>query len=121
MRFPGPNGLAQEIFTKAKSSAAPLDMQVGGFVTGESGMGHVAITSKKPHQMRGYYDTVFDARLSDFIVAADIASGRLCEVLGQCRSDHVPISLLFPPSRQASPPVRAFIDWVTALFASRGS
>jgi LysR family transcriptional regulator for bpeEF and oprC len=61
------------------------------------------------------------ARLSDFIVADDIASGRLREVLGQCHSDHVPISLLFPPSRQASPPVRAFIDWVGALFASRDS
>ena len=43
-------------------------MQVdGGFVTGEDGLGHVAITTKKPHQMRGYYSTVFDARLSDYI------------------------------------------------------
>ncbi|HWL71959.1 MAG TPA: LysR family transcriptional regulator [Geminicoccus sp.] len=60
-------------------------------------------------------------RLSDFLVADHIAQGRLREVLGHCRSDRVPISVLFPPSRQASPPVRAFIDWVTALFASRGS
>jgi len=30
-------------------------------------MGHVAITAKKPQQMRGYYNTVFDARLSDYI------------------------------------------------------
>ena len=68
MRFPGPNGLAQEIFTRARTSDTPLDMRVGGgFVTGESGMGHVAIMSKKPHQMRGYYNTVFDARLSDYI------------------------------------------------------
>jgi 2,3-dihydroxybiphenyl 1,2-dioxygenase len=68
VRFPGPKGLAQEIFTRAKTGSTPLDIRVGGgFVTGESGMGHVAITSKKPHQMRGYYDTVFDARLSDYI------------------------------------------------------
>ena len=68
VRFPGPNGLAQEIFTRARTSDTPLDMQVdGGFVTGEDGMGHVAITTKKPHQMRGYYSTVFDARLSDYI------------------------------------------------------
>jgi 2,3-dihydroxybiphenyl 1,2-dioxygenase len=67
VRFPGPNGLAQEIFTKAKPAVAPLDMRVGGFVTGESGMGHVAVTSKKPHLVRGYYNTVFDARLSDYI------------------------------------------------------
>ena len=68
VRFPGPNGLAQEIFTRARPGSVPLDMRVGGgFVTGEAGMGHVAITSKKPHQMRGYYNTVFDARLSDYI------------------------------------------------------
>jgi 2,3-dihydroxybiphenyl 1,2-dioxygenase len=68
VRFPGPNGLAQEVFTRARSADEPLRMvNRGGFVTGESGMGHVAITSKKPHQVRGYYNTVFDARLSDFI------------------------------------------------------
>jgi hypothetical protein len=39
----------------------------GGFVTGEGGIGHVALTSKKPHQVRGYYNTVFDARLTDYI------------------------------------------------------
>ncbi|GAB5896367.1 VOC family protein [Mycolicibacterium mageritense] len=67
VRFPGPNGLTQEIFTRARTAAIPLDMVVSQFVTGEFGMGHVAVTSKKPHQMRGYYSTLFDARLSDYI------------------------------------------------------
>ncbi|EGD53695.1 VOC family protein [Gordonia neofelifaecis] len=68
IRFPGPNGLAQEIFTRAMRTDQPLAMTTrGGFVTGASGMGHVAITSTKPHQMRGYYNTVFDARLTDYI------------------------------------------------------
>lgn len=68
VRFPGPNGLTQEIFTHAETNTAPLQLAaVGGFVTGEGGLGHVAITSKRPQQMRGYYNTVFDARLSDYI------------------------------------------------------
>ena len=68
MWFPGPNGLTQEIFTRARRRDTPLNMAVrGGFVTGEGGIGHVAVTSKKPHQIRGYYNTVFDARLSDYI------------------------------------------------------
>jgi 2,3-dihydroxybiphenyl 1,2-dioxygenase len=68
VRFPGPNGLAQEIFTSPRIDGASLDMAVrGGFVTGESGMGHVAVTSTKPQQLHGYYDNVFDARLTDFI------------------------------------------------------
>ena len=67
LRFPGPNGLTQEIYTVARTGPMPLDMHSAGFVTGDAGMGHVAITSKKPHQLRGYYNTVFDARLTDYI------------------------------------------------------
>ncbi|OBH54097.1 extradiol ring-cleavage dioxygenase [Mycobacterium colombiense] len=68
VRFPGPNGLIQEVYTRPRAAAAPLQMAArGGFVTGAVGMGHVAVTSKRPHQVRGYYQTVFDARLSDYI------------------------------------------------------
>jgi 2,3-dihydroxybiphenyl 1,2-dioxygenase len=68
VRFPGPNGLTQEIFTRARAGAISLEMVArGGFVTGASGMGHVAVTTTKPDQVHGYYDTVFDARLSDYI------------------------------------------------------
>jgi hypothetical protein len=39
----------------------------GGFVTGAAGMDHVAVTTTRPHQVRGYYNTVFYARLSDYM------------------------------------------------------
>ncbi|MEB3983299.1 VOC family protein [Mycobacterium sp. 663a-19] len=67
LRFPGPNGLTQEVYTTARTAALPLDIPGSGFVTGAGGLGHVAITTKKPHQLRGYYNHVFDARLSDYI------------------------------------------------------
>ncbi|WP_328715299.1 VOC family protein [Nocardia salmonicida] len=67
LRFPGPKGLIQEIFTRALTTAAPLVMKSSSFVTGASGMGHVAITSVEPYKLRGYYNTVFDARLTDYI------------------------------------------------------
>ncbi|OBH37310.1 extradiol ring-cleavage dioxygenase [Mycobacterium sp. E342] len=67
LRFPGPNGLGQEIYTTARTAPLPLDIPGSGFVTGAGGMGHVALTSKKPHEVRGYYNHVFDARLSDYI------------------------------------------------------
>ena len=54
-------------FTSARSGDTPLQTRVGGgFVTGEGGIGHVAVTSKKPQQIRGYYDTVFDARFGTY-------------------------------------------------------
>lgn len=65
--FPGPKGIVQEIYTTPVLSSEPLRMLASGWVTGDSGMGHVAITSAKPTLMRGYYNTVFDARLTDYI------------------------------------------------------
>jgi 2,3-dihydroxybiphenyl 1,2-dioxygenase len=68
VRFRGPNGLTQEIFTRAHDADTALTMTTrGGFVTGAAGLGHVAITSKKPQLVRGYFNTVFDARLTDYI------------------------------------------------------
>ncbi|MBZ3900308.1 MULTISPECIES: VOC family protein [Streptomyces] len=67
LRFPGPKGITQEIYTTPVRTAAPLSMLNSAFVTGASGMGHVAITSTRPERLRGYFATVFDARLTDYI------------------------------------------------------
>jgi 2,3-dihydroxybiphenyl 1,2-dioxygenase len=66
-RFAGPKGIAQEIFTSPITTPKPLRMVSSGFVTGEPGMGHVAITSRDPSGVHAYFNTVFDSRLSDFI------------------------------------------------------
>ncbi|RXS87871.1 extradiol ring-cleavage dioxygenase [Streptomyces sp. TM32] len=67
LRFPGPKGITQEIYTTPATSDEPLRMLASGFVTGDSGMGHIALTSTKPAQTRSYFHTVFDARLTDYI------------------------------------------------------
>ncbi|UUZ58210.1 VOC family protein [Nocardioides sp. B-3] len=66
-RFAGPKGIVREIFTTATTTAKPLHMLNSGFVTGGGGMGHIAITSRDPLGIHGYYSTVFDSRLSDYI------------------------------------------------------
>ncbi len=67
LRFAGPKGIVQEIFTAPITTPKPLHMMSSGFVTGEPGMGHVAITSRDPWGMHAYFNTVFDSRLSYFI------------------------------------------------------
>jgi len=67
LSFPGPKGIAQEIYTTPVLSAEPLRMLASGFVTGDSGMGHIALTSTRPTRVRGYFATLFDARLTDDI------------------------------------------------------
>ncbi|WP_067904995.1 VOC family protein [Nocardia vaccinii] len=66
-RFPGPKGITTEIFTTPLITDEPLRMLNSGWVTGEAGMGHVAIVSREPEAVRGYYHTLFDSRLSDYI------------------------------------------------------
>jgi 2,3-dihydroxybiphenyl 1,2-dioxygenase len=65
----GPKGLQIELFTTPLLNNAPLRMRTSAFVTGESGMGHVAITSREPEAMLAFWHEIFDARHSDDIVA----------------------------------------------------
>ncbi|MDH0289476.1 VOC family protein [Pseudomonas sp. GD04087] len=67
-RVIGPKRLAIELFTEPLTDDRPLEMLSPGFITGEMGMGHLAITSRKPEQMRRFWQEVFDARHSDHIV-----------------------------------------------------
>lgn len=66
-RFAGPKGITQEIFTAPVRTAGPLHMITSGFVTGDAGMGHVAITTRDPRGLHAYFNTIFDSRLSDYI------------------------------------------------------
>jgi DNA-binding transcriptional LysR family regulator len=47
----------------------------------------------------------------------DLASGRLAEVLPDTPPSPMPISVLYPRSRQLSPRVRVFIDWLVEIIA----
>jgi 2,3-dihydroxybiphenyl 1,2-dioxygenase len=67
-RVVGPKRLAVELFWEPLITDQPLDMLNSGFITGEAGMGHLAITSRKPQQMRRFWEEIFDARASDHIV-----------------------------------------------------
>jgi len=47
----------------------------------------------------------------------DLATGALLEVLAAFRAPATPLVALYPQSRQLSPRVRAFVDWVAGVFA----
>ena len=50
-------------------------------------------------------------------VEGDLAEGSLVELLTGTPPSPTPVSLLYPRSRQLSPRVRVFIDWLTREFA----
>jgi len=51
--------------------------------------------------------------------AEDLAAGRLVEVLHEYPPSPTPISVLYPKSRQLSPRVRVFIDWLVEVVAPK--
>jgi len=57
------------------------------------------------------------AQMPVFHVQRDLAEGRLERVLGECPLPSMPVSVLYPRSRQLSPRVRLFIDWVVQQFS----
>jgi len=67
-RFIGPKSLALELFIEPKIVADPPKVLVSGFVTGARGMGHVAITTRKPDAMIAFWREIFDAKISDYIL-----------------------------------------------------
>lgn len=50
------------------------------------------------------------AQVPDYMAAAHLQSGRLVEVLAPYRPPELPISLVYPSSRQAAPRVRALVE-----------
>lgn len=63
----GPKNIQIELFVDELQSEHPLETKVSGFYTDASGMGHVAITSRKPEKMIRFWQEFFDARLTDTI------------------------------------------------------
>ena len=59
------------------------------------------------------------AQVPLFHVEGDLKSGALVALLQDQPPPSMPVSLLYPRSRQLSPRVRVFLDWATQEFASR--
>jgi 2,3-dihydroxybiphenyl 1,2-dioxygenase len=65
--FDGPKRLRFELFTQPLIAEQPLDMLASGFVTGDMGLGHFAMTTREPEAALRFFQRLFDARLSDTI------------------------------------------------------
>jgi DNA-binding transcriptional LysR family regulator len=107
--------------SSASGMALPLEFTVNGAVRNVSLPSTVTVTSAETY--------VAAARLGlgliqvpRYHVADALADGTLVEVLPEFPPSPTPVSLLYPHSRQLSPRVRVFIEWVTQeLAATRGN
>lgn len=60
-------------------------------------------------------------QLPRYHIESELAVGTLVELLPQTPPSPTPVSLLYPRSRQLSPRVRVFIEWLTRVFAQAPS
>ena len=94
--------------------------------TTEAGVQHVTLPSRVT--VAGAEMSATMARLGlgliqapHYRLEADFASGALVEVLAGFPPPPLPVSVLYPHSRQLSPRVRAFVDWMVQVFAGQVS
>jgi LysR family transcriptional regulator for bpeEF and oprC len=56
--------------------------------------------------------------MTDYLLTAHVASGRMVPVLPEWRSDPLPVHIVYPQNRHLSAKVRVFVEWVSELFAA---
>lgn len=55
------------------------------------------------------------AQFPRYRIAADLASGRLVEILPQCPPPPLPLTVMYPPQRQLPARLRVFIEWLAGV------
>jgi 2,3-dihydroxybiphenyl 1,2-dioxygenase len=96
-----PQGLRVEIYygpTERHETPFASPAGVGGFVTGEEGVGHVVLTTPDIAAARAFYQDVLGFRLSD-IIAMPIGRGRTLEMeFYHCNARHHTLALVPAPA-----------------------
>ncbi len=116
-----PDELAGHRMVGFRSSATgalmPFEFQVGGVVRRVSLPATVAVNGAESLAAAARAGLGL-IQAPAYHLEADLARGALIEVLAAWRPTPTPVSLLYPRSRQLSPRVRVFIDWVARVFAA---
>jgi LysR family transcriptional regulator, regulator for bpeEF and oprC len=97
----------------------PFDFMVDGVERGVRLSGPVTVSDADAYTACGAAGLGL-IQLPRYHVAAQLADGSLREVLAKWRPSAMPVSVLYPHSRQLSPRVRVFVDWVAEVMEEAG-
>lgn len=103
--------------SSASGMALPLEFTVNGDVRKVALPSTVTVTSAETYVAAAKLGLGL-IQIPRYHAQADLATGTLVSVLPDFPPSPTPVSLLYPHSRQLSPRVRVFIDWVTQELAA---
>jgi LysR family transcriptional regulator for bpeEF and oprC len=92
------------------------DFERGGESIRKSPPGRFGVNNSEALMMAGLAGLGI-MQVPSFLVDDDLRSGRLERVLDDWETDPVPLHVVYPQSRHLSATVRAFVEWVSELFA----
>jgi len=102
----------------ATGSTLPLEFVHGGEVRNVTLPSAVTVSGAETNTMLARLGLGL-IQVPLYHVAKDLADGTLVRVLPDQPPTPSPVSLLYPHSRQLSPRVRVFIDWLAGTFSAR--
>lgn len=98
--------------SSASGMALPLEFTVNGDLRNAALSSAVTVTSAETYVVAAKLGLGL-IQVPRYHLQADLTAGALVPVLPDFPPSPTPVSLLYPHSRQLSPRVRVFIDWVT--------
>lgn len=103
--------------SSASGMALPLEFTINGDRRNVALPSTVTVTSAETYVAAAKLGLGL-IQVPRYHVQAELAAGTLVSILPHFPPSPTPVSLLYPHSRQLSPRVRVFIDWVTQELAS---
>ncbi|MDR7377840.1 DNA-binding transcriptional LysR family regulator [Rhodoferax ferrireducens] len=108
---------AVNYLSTATGRALPLEFMVDGKLQTLNLPGSVSVTGADVYTASAIAGLGL-VQVPRYRVTAELAAGSLQQVLPELPPPALPVSVLYPQSRQLSARVRLFADWLQALFAS---
>jgi DNA-binding transcriptional LysR family regulator len=101
--------------SSATGTLMPLEFIVGGVVRTVSLPATVSVNGAESYVAAARLGLGL-VQVPRYHVENDLERGTLVPILPNCPPSSTPVSLLYPRSRQLSPRVRVFIDWLVRVF-----
>jgi DNA-binding transcriptional LysR family regulator len=105
---------AVNFLSQRNGKPMPFDFIVDGVARSVQLKGAVAVSNADAYHACCAAHLGF-IQVPRYHVAARLDDGSICEVLADCRPAPMTVSVLYPHSRQLSPRVRVFVDWLAEV------